>query len=62
MKELIELYKILFGLNYFIPYIDENYALKFIPITIKSFEHSEQEYGYQEFDWSLKSLEIMIFQ
>ena len=55
--ELIELYRILFGLNYFIPYIDENYSLRFIPVTKKMFEqNSEQEYGYHEFDCMFKVL------
>ena len=52
--ELIELYKILFSVNFFIPFIDENYCLKFLPIA-KNFDFPNiEEYGYQEFDFMFK--------
>ena len=56
--EFIEMYKILFGLNFFIPYVDENYSLKFIPIskTLNNLNMNQQEYGYQEFDCMFKVL------
>ena len=51
--KLIEKYKILSGLNFFIPCVDENFSLKFIHVTksinIKS-HNNNQEYGYEEFD------------
>ena len=48
--EFIEMYKILFGLNFFIPYVDENYSLKFIPASkiLNNANMNQQEYGYQE--------------
>ena len=54
----IELYKILFSLNFFIPYIDEDYSLKFKPINRKMNNSSNNyfEYGFQEFDCLFKVL------
>ena len=51
--ELLEMYKILFSLNFFIPYVDENYCLKFKPVTknIKKSNSENIDYGYQEFDY-----------
>ena len=56
--EFIEMYKILFGLNFFIPYVDENYSLKFIPASkiLNNANMNQQEYGYQEFDCMFKVL------
>ena len=56
--EFIEMYKILFGLNFFIPYVDENYSLKFIPASkiLNNANKNQQEYGYQEFDCIFKVL------
>jgi len=51
--QIIELYKILFALNFFIPYVDENYNLKFIPVT-KNILGESKEYGYYEFDYLFK--------
>ena len=50
--ELLEMYKILFSLNFFIPYVDEDYCLKFKPVTknIKKSNSENIDYGYQEFD------------
>ena len=49
-----ELFKILFGLNYFIPFIDKNNSLGFYPIA-KQLNYSKndnnKEYGYQEYDY-----------
>ena len=56
--ELIEIYKILLGMNFYIPFIDEDYNLKFIP-TIKKLNNINPEYpeyGYQEFDCIFKVL------
>ena len=53
---LIEIFKILFGLNFFIPYVDCNGSLLFIPVT-KKLNYSKdnyEEYGYQEFDMMFK--------
>ena len=57
--QLIEPYKLLFGLNFFLPYIDENYVLKFIPIIKKLNNNNiknNKEYGFQEFDCMFKVL------
>ena len=57
--KLIEMYKILFGLNFFIPCVDENFSLKFIPVTKALYNknnNNNQEYGYQEFDCLFKVL------
>ena len=52
--EFIELYKILFSVNYFIPHVDKDYSLKFLPLA-KQFNFSDiEEYGYQEFDLMFK--------
>ena len=52
--EFIELYKILFSVNYFIPYVDKDYSLKFLPLA-KQFNISDiEEYGYQEFELMFK--------
>ena len=52
--KFIELFKILFSVNFFIPYIDENYSLKFLPIS-KQFDYTNtNEYGYQEFDYMFR--------
>ena len=51
--QIIELYKILFALNFYIPYVDENYNLKFIPVT-KNILSEDKEYGYYEFDYLFK--------
>ena len=53
---MIEIYKILFGMNFFIPYIDENYNLKFIPAKkpLNNINSEFPEYGYQEFDCLFK--------
>ena len=51
--QIIELYKILFALNFYIPYVDKNYNLKFIPVTKKILGESK-EYGYNEFDYLFK--------
>ena len=46
--------KILFSINYFIPYVDNDYSLKFLPLA-KEFNFSNiEEYGYQEFDLMFK--------
>lgn len=51
--EFIELYKILFSVNYFIPYVEKD-SLKFLPLA-KHFNFSDiEEYGYQEFDLMFK--------
>ena len=49
----IEIYKIFFSLNYYIPYVDENFSLKFIPVTkkLKNLNTNNPDYGYQEFDY-----------
>ena len=54
--QMIEIYKILFGMNFFIPYIDENYNLKFIPTKkpLNNINSEFPEYGYQEFDCLFK--------
>ena len=54
--QLIEIFKILFGLNFVIPYVDENYTLKFKSVTKKlnNANSNYQEYGYQEFDCLFK--------
>ena len=54
--QMIEIYKILFGMNFYIPYIDENFDLKFIPIKkqLNNINSEYPEYGYQEFDYLFK--------
>ena len=54
--QMIEIYKILFGMNFYIPYIDENYDLKFIPTKkqLNNINSEYPEYGYQEFDYLFK--------
>lgn len=54
----IELYKILFSLNYFIPCIDKDYTLKFKPVSRKMNNSTNNflEYGFQEFDCLFKVL------
>ena len=54
--QIIEIYKILFGMNFYIPYIDENYDLKFIPTKkqLNNINSEYPEYGYQEFDYLFK--------
>ena len=51
--EFIEMFKILFSLNFFIPFVDENYSLKFIPVA-KLLSANQNEYGFQEFDYMFK--------
>ena len=53
--EIIELYKILFSLNFYIPYVDENYSLKFIHV-VKNLNilGEDKKYGYHEFDFLFK--------
>jgi len=54
--QMIEIYKILFGMNFYIPYIDENFDLKFIPTKkqLNNINSEYPEYGYQEFDYLFK--------
>ena len=54
--QMIEIYKILFGMNFYIPYIDENFDLKFIPTKkqLNNIDSEYPEYGYQEFDYLFK--------
>ena len=52
--KFIELFKILFSVNFFIPYIDENYSLKFLPLSKQMDYTNISEYGYQEFDFMFK--------
>ena len=53
---IVEIFKILFGLNFFIPYVDSEGSLVFIPVA-KKLNYSNdnyEEYGYQEFDMMFK--------
>lgn len=53
---IVEIFKILFGLNFFIPYVDSKGSLVFIPVA-KKLNYSNdnyEEYGYQEFDMMFK--------
>ena len=52
--EFIELYKILFSVNYFIPYVSKDYSLKFLPLSNQFNFANTEEYGYQEFDLMFK--------
>ena len=52
--EFIELYKILFSVNYFIPYVAKDYSLKFLPLSNQFNFANTEEYGYQEFDLMFK--------
>ncbi len=58
--EMIEMFKILFSLNFFIPYIDENDSLAFYPIakqlsgTNYNNNNNINQYGYQEIDYMFK--------
>ena len=54
--EFIEMFKILFSLNFFIPYIDNNGSLEFYPITkqLNQKDNNNLEYGFQEFDYFFK--------
>ena len=52
--EFIELYKILFSVNYFIPYVAKDYSLKFLPLSNQFNFANAEEYGYQEFDHMFK--------
>ena len=56
--KLIEMFKILLGLNFFIPYVNENYCLKFKPLkkNMKNINLNNPEYGYQEYDFMFKVL------
>ena len=51
--KIIEICKIMFALNFFIPYIDEKGSLEFYPITkdLKNKSDNKKDYGYQEFDY-----------
>ena len=54
--QFIDIYKILFGMNFYILYINENYDLKFI-LTKKQLNNINSdypEYGYQDFDYLFK--------
>ena len=54
--QFIDIYKILFGMNFYILYINENYDLKFI-LTKKKLNNINSdypEYGYQDFDYLFK--------
>ena len=53
---IIEMFKILFGLNFVIPYVDENGSLTFIPVSknLNNSSDNYKEYGYQEFDMMFK--------
>ena len=54
--EFIEMFKILFSLNFFIPYLDNNGLLGFYPITkqLNNQNNNNLEYGFQEFDYLFK--------
>ena len=52
--EFIELYKILFRVNYFIPYVAKDYFLKFLLLANQFNFANTKEYGYQEFDLMFK--------
>lgn len=57
--QLIEIYKILLGMNFYVPLIDEHNNLKFIATTkqLNNINPEFPEYGYQEFDCIFRILD-----